>query len=105
MNVLQKPRWPLREATIVIPRRRRNIVEEQLDNEAVLINPCNGHVYRLNETAVCVWRSCDGQATMRRIVEQMIAGYDVDSEDALDYVYQLVALFAESDLLELDSGA
>lgn len=97
--------WTLRDAKIVAPRSRHDIMEERLDHEAILVDPRSGHVHRLNETAMGVWHSCDGQRTTRQIAKQMTDIYDVEFEDALDHVDQLVARFAELNLLKLGMDA
>jgi len=105
MNVMHGSQWTLRDAEIITPCQCDDIVEEQLDHEAILVHPTSGHVHQLNETALSVWRSCDGYTTTRQIAKQMTDIYDVDFEDALDHVDQLVALFAELNLLELGTDA
>jgi PqqD family protein of HPr-rel-A system len=89
------------EATILPPPRRADVIEEELDGELVLFDPQSGNTYRLNQTAVAVWRRCDGRATTGEIAEQLSRAYDVEFEAALDDVEQLVTLFGQSRLLDL----
>ena len=105
MDVMRGSQWTLRDAEIVTPRQCDDIVEERLDHEAILVDRRSGHIHRLNETAMGVWRSCDGQRTTRQIAKQMTDVYDVDFEDALDHVDQLVTRFAELNLLEVEMDA
>ncbi len=100
MNVTQNSNWTARLATIIAPRRRTDLVEEVLNNEVILSDPCSGHIHLLNKTAVAVWHLCDGEATTRQIAARMAETWDVDTEDALDYVDQLVARFAEMQIAE-----
>ncbi|MHC4063162.1 MAG: PqqD family protein [Planctomycetota bacterium] len=102
MGVAPATDWTTRQAAIVAPPRRPDVVEEEMDGEAVLFDPRSGATYRLNQTALATWRRCDGRTTTRRIAGEMTATYDVDFETALDDVEQLVLLFAESQLF--DSG-
>ncbi len=74
-------------------------MEELLDGEAVLFDPVNGSTYRLNQTALEVWRCCDGRATVEEIAQRQTEFYDVEYDTALDYVEQVLALFVESKLL------
>jgi len=94
------PKWASRDADILIPRRRARVVEEQLDEEMLLVNPVNGQLHRLNATASDVWNACDGRATIRMVAERLTDAYEVGFDDAQDHVEQLVAWFAESGLLE-----
>jgi PqqD family protein of HPr-rel-A system len=98
---MQPPHWTAREASFVPPRRRDDIVEEKLDDEAILFDPRTGNTHRLNQTAYTVWRQCDGRATTRQIARRQTAAYDVDVDTALDHVEQLIMLLAESQLLDL----
>ncbi|MFQ5810909.1 MAG: PqqD family protein [Armatimonadota bacterium] len=91
------------DATIVPPPRRNDVIEEELDGEAVLFDPRSGNTYRLNQTAFAVWRQCNGLASTREIAEQLTQAYEVELEAALDHVEQLVALFGQSKLLDVPS--
>ncbi len=88
------------QAVIVAPAPRRDVVEQELDAEVLLFDPLNGSTYRLNQTALAVWRACDGRMTTRDIAGRQTDVFDVDFATALDHVEQLVAMFAESELLE-----
>ncbi len=94
------PCWTSRDAVIVAPRRRDDLIPEELDGEVFLFDPQDGATHRLNPTALAVWRRCDGQTTTRQIAEQLTHTYDVGFDTALDHVDQLVASFAELRMLE-----
>jgi hypothetical protein len=93
------------EATIIPPPRRADVIEEELDGEVVLFDPRGGSTYRLNQTAVGIWRECDGRVSTREIAEQLTQGYDVEFEIALDHVEQVVALLGQSMLLDMSDGS
>ncbi len=95
---MQTPHWTSRDATIVAPTRRDDVVVESLDGELVFTDPGNGNTYYLNRTAHDVWKRCDGWATTRRIAETMSAEYAVDFDTALDDVEQLIVFFAQAGL-------
>lgn len=102
-NTYRQTQWASRDA--LVPRARRSkVVERELDGQAILSHPDTGHTYYLNETALAIWRRCDGLTDARKIAEEQCEGFDVDFETALDHVEQLVALFTESGLLEAGSG-
>ena len=96
----QPPLWTARAATIVAPGRRADVIEEQLDDEAVLIDPSSGRSHRLNQTALTIWHQCDGQTTTRQMAEHLTEAYEVDFDRALDHVEQVLALFAQAGLFE-----
>ena len=72
----------------------------EIDGEAVLFEPNRKKILLLNQTALAVWRRCDGRATIRETAEAMSREYDVVYETALDHVEELVTLFSSSNLLD-----
>lgn len=100
MKTLHEPSWTARKSRIVPPPRRTDMIEEELDHQAVLVHPRTSHMHRLNETALIVWRACDGEATTKQIAERLTDVYDVDFDGALDSVDQLMAMFAQLQLFE-----
>ena len=90
--------WTSREAEIVAPLARDDVVVEALDGELVFGDPLSGMTYHLNETAYAVWRHCDGRETTREIATALTDDYDVDFDRALDDTEQLVVFFGEAGL-------
>jgi len=105
MSPIRAPEWTARNAAIVMPRRRRDVVEEELDGEVILCVPRTGSLHRLNETAVEVWRRCDGRATTREVAAYLTEAFDVDFDTALDHVEELVIVLAESNLVDVRGGS
>lgn len=102
-NILGMKRTVIRhwmsEGSLVPPPRRQDVIEEPLDGEAVLFDPSNGSIHRLNQTALEVWRRCDGRATVEEIAQRQTELNDVEYDTALDFVEQVLALLVESKLL------
>ena len=88
--------------TIIFPRRRANVLENELDGEGILFNPEGGATHRLNETALAVWHLCDGQTHTRQMAERLSDVFDVDAQTALEHVEQLVVVLAELGLLNME---
>ena len=97
--------WTSRQATIIPPQRREDVIENELDEQALLYDPLNGSMHRFNETALAVWRLCDGRAATRDIAEKLTDVYDLGFDAALDHVEQLVTLFAQLQLLDLSDSS
>ncbi len=91
--------WTSRNAAIVVPPRREDIVVHAHADEVVISIPADGSTYHLNPTAVLVWEQCDGRSTTREIAQQLADAYDVKFDEALNDVEELVLWFAESTLL------
>ncbi len=85
----------------VVPHRRADLTENELDGEAVLYDSNGGRTHRLNKTALRIWRSCDGQHTTRQIADEQVAEFEVTQAKALDDVEQTVMLLAEAGILSL----
>ena len=84
----------------VSPRARGDVCSHRLDGEALLYDPLTCKTLLLNDVALAVWNNCDGNRTTRDLAQSLVASYDVDEETAEDHVCQLLAFFAEADLLE-----
>jgi PqqD family protein of HPr-rel-A system len=84
---------------MTVPCRRDGVVPQVLDGEAVLFDPQSGCTHRMNQTALVVWRACDGQSTTRQLAARLTQAYDVAMETALEDVEQLIAAFAQAGLV------
>ncbi len=102
---IEPPSWTVRAGAIAAPRRRADLVEDELDGEAILSDVRTGGIHRLNETALIVWRWCDGRTTTLQIARGLTRQYDVSLEIALDHVEQLLVLFAEAGLVEVEASS
>jgi hypothetical protein len=90
--------WTSRDAAIVAPARRDDVVVHELDDE-VILTLADGSTYHLNRTAVSVWRLCDGRRTTREIASDLANFHDVAFEEVLNDVEELILWLAESSLL------
>lgn len=95
------PSWTDSAAPFVAPRRRSDVVEEELDEDAILTDPKTGAIFHMNPTAIDVWRLCDGRTTAHEIALEQQERFDVDFDTALDHVEQLIVAFARSRLFNL----
>ncbi len=88
-----------RRMLVVAPCKREGLVEKVLDSEAVLYDESNGHTHRMNETALWVWRACDGRSTTWQLAERLTRAFEVSHEAAQSDVEQLIAAFAQAGLV------
>jgi PqqD family protein of HPr-rel-A system len=89
-----------RRLTVVMPRRRRDVIARMLDGEAVLFDRATGCTHRMNETALRIWNACDGERTTEEAARGIAAHYDVDVETALADVEQTLAVLARAGMIE-----
>ena len=99
---MHKEHWTAKTA-FTPQRRKEGLVVETVHEEVLLYDPASGQTHHLNQSALEVWQQCDGRRKTVDMARRLTATYDVDFEKALDHVEQLVALFTESGLLDLDN--
>lgn len=68
------------------PRRRTDLTVHELDGEALIFDPSSGDTHRLNETALLIWRACDGERDRESITCALTGEYDVTPADARTHV-------------------
>lgn len=100
MRRLREEHWTSRDVFIP-PRRRKDLLVEILDEEAILYDPATAQTHRLSQSALDVWQQCDSRTTTLDLARRQTEIYDIDQETALDHVEQLVAWFVEAGLLDL----
>ena len=98
---MRAPHWTSREADVVAPARRDDVLVEELEDEVVFSDPRTTRAFHLNGTAYLVWQRCDDRTTTRQIAQDLTAAYDVDFDRALDDVEQLVVFFALNGLTRI----
>ena len=101
MQETHEEHWTTRDLFIP-PPRRIDLSVETFDGEALLSDPVTGQTHRLSQGALNVWQLCDGNRTTMALAHRQTEIFDIDFETALDHVEQLVALFAEAGLLNLE---
>lgn len=74
-------------------RRRADVLEYPIDNEALLYDPTLQALYCLNETAFYVWRQCNGRSPAD-LASDLARSYDVENDIALDHVTNAVEMLA-----------
>lgn len=75
------------------PTRSKDLIVHEFDDEALVYDPNTGDTHRLNETALFIWRRCDGVTDPRQIGEALTETYDVSAAEALDQVRRMIAEF------------
>lgn len=91
--------WIENQAVVSCPVRRSDVTEEFIDDQAVLFDPKTGSTYRLNSTALEVWRNCESGNNIIEVVEVISRKYEVGIDRVQDDVEQLVAFFAAHGLV------
>ncbi len=86
------------------PVRRTDMTVHELDGEALMYDEATGDTHHLNETALFIWRQCDGRQDARRIARGLAKRYDVSLESAVEHVERMLRELAERQLVLTDAG-
>ncbi len=68
------------------PLRRTDVRMHELDGEALIFDPVSADTHRLNETALLIWRQCDGRHDVEHIASRLTETYDVSENEAMECV-------------------
>jgi coenzyme PQQ biosynthesis protein PqqD len=84
-----------------VPRHEPSYRLEVLDGEALLFDPANRRLVHCNQTAVLVWRLCDGERSVQEIIALLAEAYpEAVAEMAAD-VQRVLAQFQEAHAIRL----
>ena len=81
------------------PLHRADMTIHELDGEALVFDAASGDTHRLNETALFIWRQCEGRLDAREVAERLAEVYDLPTEAALGHVTRMFREFRERDLV------
>ena len=63
------------------PKKKKVILEKELEDGMVLYDPESEKIYSLNNTAAYIWTLCDGKKTFHKIIDFIRKDFD-EFEDA-----------------------
>lgn len=82
------------------PKVRQDLTVVELDGEAVIYDEHSGNIHHLNGSATAVFLLCDGQATTKRLAQDIAEIFRIQAEDVERDVRALLRDFREAGLLE-----
>jgi hypothetical protein len=80
-------------------RKRQQIIDRDLDGEAVLLDLKTGVYYSLNEVGAEVWRLLGGGADESEIAEAIASAYEVTLEEAAGDISELITDLSSEGLI------
>jgi hypothetical protein len=72
-------------------RRSANLMEADIGNELVALDPKGGSCFGFNEVATWVWRRLEKPASFDQLREELLADYDVTAEQCTEELAELLA--------------
>jgi len=90
---------------MTIYRHAGEVVLRRVGKEALLVPVRNkvgdlDSIFTLNETAIAVWESLDGRASLDHVIDRLCRDYDVNRERAAEDAGEIVRTLLEAHLLE-----
>ena len=84
--------------------QRTGLTVHVLDGEALIFDPISADTHRLNETALFIWRQCDGATSAQQIARCVSDVYDVAPQAALKHAENTLADLARLGVLSVGSA-
>ena len=88
------------QTTAVHPNPRDDLEVHELDGEAVIFDPLNGALHRLDAAAWSIWQRCDGTHSKKSIAKHFATCRGVDLDEAAAIVNETLGTFAAQELLQ-----
>ena len=82
------------------PKRRADIINEDVDDETIIYDPKSHNVHHLNPIAGVIWELCDGNRTTREIAEKIVGVLKADPSQVERDVNKTIQDLQEKGLLE-----
>jgi len=84
-------------------RRATELMEAEVGDELVALQPDLGVCFGFNSVATEVWKQLDAPKSFDQLKEHLLAGYDVDDRQCASELEQLLAQMEEQGLVASDS--
>ncbi len=82
-----------------VPTQRADLTVHELDGEALVYDALTADTHRLNETALFIWRACDGRHDAGSLAARVSETYDVPAPEARSYVIRTLDELATRNLV------
>jgi PqqD family protein of HPr-rel-A system len=85
-----------------MPIARQDVSLHEIDGEALIFDPTTGDTHHMNETALLVWRCCDGRGTAGEIADALADRFEIERSEARQHVDRIVGEFAARRLVFIE---
>jgi hypothetical protein len=79
--------------------RAKELMEAELGDELVALDPAGGECFGFNDVAATVWRLLDRPSTFAELTRSLMIEYDVDAAQCEADVRDLLAVLVERGLI------
>lgn len=85
------------------PRASQSVTLHEIDGEALVHDSQTGDTHWLNETALLVWRRCDGSHDVGQLADILAGAYDIPAMHAVEHVGRILQEFHDRRLIAGES--
>ena len=85
--------------------RARQLMEAELGDELVALDPAGGECFGFNDVAATIWRLLDRPRTCADLIQVLLADYDVDAAQCEADVRELLTVMVDRGLIRSRSMA
>lgn len=82
-------------------QKNDNVVHRAILNDRVLLNLDSGFYYSANEVGSRLWELCDGEKTIKDIIDIISPEYDVSLEKLTEDIMEFINLLYHEELLTI----
>ncbi len=80
-------------------KRSESAMARQVDDELVILDVPSGQFFALNDVGRLIWDCLESDCSQDQLVDAVVAGYEVDREEASSDVAELVAQLVDAGLV------
>jgi len=82
-----------------IPVRAENIITQDVDGEALILNNHGAEIHQLNDVASVIWNYCDSKHSIADIIHIILNNYAVSEKQASDDVNAVISELQDKGLI------
>jgi hypothetical protein len=82
------------------PHRREDVMERRVGSDHMLYDATGRAVHVINETALFVWKRCDGDNAVEDIISEAVSVYKISRETAQADIEECLAALRSKALLK-----
>ena len=76
-----------------------DLISRPVEDELVIVRPVDGQIRVLNSVGALIWRSMDGERTLKELAELVCDEYEVSISEAKEDIQSFLDPFVENGLV------
>jgi hypothetical protein len=79
-----------------------DVIWQELEGEAVLLNPKTGEYFGLNDVGCSFWKKVDGRLSFEEIINELLKEYDVNKDELERDLAELIGKMVHYRLVSIE---